>query len=78
MKNRRLNKKMKSKVLAAAHTPDPPPASNVADFKLIPLNEKKALRGNLSYSAIGLLGPHNHVLHRDANSRVLWLVFAGI
>ena len=66
-------------MLAAAHTPEPPTASKVADFKIISLNQKnKALRGNWSYSAIGLLGPHNHVLHRDANSRVLWIVFAGI
>ena len=44
VKNRHLNtKKIKPKVLAAAHTPEPPPASNGADLKLIPLDQKKGI-----------------------------------
>ena len=45
-------KKKSPKVLAAAHTPEPPPACKLAGLKLIPLNQKQGivrkleLRGN--------------------------------
>lgn len=44
VKNRNVKtKKSRPKVLAATHTPEPPPASNDEDLKIIPLNQKNRL-----------------------------------